>query len=67
VTEVLGMESDVVTTQDVYRFDFARGMDPHGRFLGSLRSTGLRPKFTDRLRDVGIELEPRLFDGEADA
>ena len=67
VTEVLGMESDVVTTQDVYRFDFSKGMDPHGRFLGSLRPTGLRPKFTDRLRDVGIELEPRLFDGEAKA
>ena len=64
VTEVLGMESDVVTTQDVYRFDFARGMDPHGRFLGALKATGLRPKFADRLKDVGIELEPRLFDGE---
>jgi pilus assembly protein CpaF len=64
VTEVVGMESEVVTTQDVYRFDFARGTDEHGRFLGALRPTGLRPTFTERLRDVGIELGAALFEGE---
>jgi pilus assembly protein CpaF len=64
VTEVVGLESDVVTTQDVYRFDFARGVDGHGRFLGALQATGLRPRFTDRLKDVGIELGPELFENK---
>jgi pilus assembly protein CpaF len=56
VTEVLGMESDVITTQDIYAFDFGAGVDEHGRFRGSIRPSGIIPKFTARLRDLGIEL-----------
>jgi pilus assembly protein CpaF len=62
ITEVLGMESDVVTTQDIYAFDFGAGVDEHGRFRGSIRPTGIIPKFTARLRDLGIEL-PRSLGG----
>jgi pilus assembly protein CpaF len=61
ITEVEGMESDVITLQDLFTFDYAAGRDENGRFLGTLRSTGLRPKFTEQLHDLGIELPPSLF------
>jgi len=61
ITEVEGMESDVITLQDLFTFDYAAGRDENGRFLGSLRSTGLRPKFTAHLHDLGIDLPPEMF------
>ncbi|MFI7586094.1 CpaF family protein [Spongisporangium articulatum] len=61
ISEVLGMETDVVTMQDLYRFDFAAGRDRDGRFLGGLRPTGLRPRFTEKLADQGVALPPSLF------
>ena len=61
ITEVEGMESDVITLQDLFTFDYSAGRDDNGRFLGSLRSTGLRPKFTEHLHDLGIELPPDMF------
>jgi len=39
ITEVAGMEGDVITLQDLFTFDYSAGRDEHGRFLGSLRST----------------------------
>jgi pilus assembly protein CpaF len=56
ITEVVGMEGDVITLQDVYLFDFAAGVDANGRFRGTLRPTGLRAGFASKLRDCGIEL-----------
>jgi pilus assembly protein CpaF len=61
VTEVVGMEGDVVTLQDIFLFDFKAGMDEHGRYQGGLRATGLRPAFVEKLEDRGIDLEPRTF------
>jgi pilus assembly protein CpaF len=61
ITEVEGMESDVITLQDLFTFDYGAGRDENGRFLGRLRSTGLRPKFTEHLHDLGIELPPNMF------
>jgi pilus assembly protein CpaF len=61
ITEVAGMEGDVITLQDLFTFDYSAGRDEHGRFLGSLRSTGLRPKFTQNLKDLGIELPVEAF------
>ena len=49
VTEVAGMEGEVITLQDIFLFDFSAGMDEEGRFRGRLKSTGLRPKFIDKL------------------
>jgi pilus assembly protein CpaF len=56
ITEVAGMEGDVITLQDLYLFDYAAGMDPSGRHRGVLKSTGLRPQFTQTLIDRGIEI-----------
>jgi len=61
ITEVAGMEGDVITLQDLFTFDYSAGRDEHGRFLGSLRSTGLRPKFTEKLKDLGIEFPASAF------
>ncbi len=61
MTEVEGMESDVITLQDLFTFDYGAGRDANGRFLGCLRSTGLRPKFTEHLHDLGIELPQSMF------
>ncbi|GLZ30134.1 type II secretion system protein E [Lentzea sp. NBRC 105346] len=61
ITEVIGMEGDVITLQDLFVFDYAAGVDENGRFRGSLRSTGLRPTFADRLADHGITLPAGLF------
>src|SRR3990170_5023939 len=56
ITEVQGMEGEVITLQDLFLFDFSKGLDESGRHLGRLKSTGIRPKFAQRLEEVGIEL-----------
>ena len=61
VTEIAGMESDVITLQDLFLFDFSAGMDEEGRFRGRLKSTGLRPKFLDKLAESGVFVEAETF------
>ena len=64
VTEVQGMEGDVITLQDVFLFDYGAGVDERGRFRGHLKATGVRPKFTEKLQDLGIRLGPEVFQPE---
>ncbi|WP_457963117.1 CpaF family protein [Arthrobacter sp. D1-29] len=61
VTEVQGMEGDVVTLQDAFVFDYSAGVDAHGRFLGRPVPTGVRPRFVDHFADLGIPLSPTVF------
>jgi pilus assembly protein CpaF len=61
ITEVQGMEGDVVTLSDVFVFDYAAGRDEHGRYLGHAVPTGIRPRFAERLLDVGVELPATIF------
>ena len=61
VTEVQGMEGDVITLQDIFLFDFGMGVADDGRFRGVLKATGVRPKFTEKLADMGIRLNPEIF------
>ena len=61
VTEVVGMEGDVITTQDLFMFDYGMGMDDDGMYKGRLKATGIRPSFSDRLTDFGINLPAELF------
>jgi pilus assembly protein CpaF len=65
VSEVQGMEGDVIVLQDVFLFDFGMGVDEHGRFKGQLKSTGIRPKFSEKLADYGIRLGPEVFAAES--
>jgi pilus assembly protein CpaF len=55
------MEGDVVTLQDAFVFDYSAGLDLNGRFLGKPMPTGVRPRFTDRFKELGIELSPEVF------
>jgi len=61
VTELAGMEGEVITLQDIFLFDFTEGIDDNGRFKGRLKATGLRPKFLDKLSEQGINVDPGLF------
>jgi pilus assembly protein CpaF len=61
ITEVTGMEGDVLTLQDLFLFDYGAGVDGHGRFRGTLRSSGLRPSFVERLAERGIAMPADLF------
>lgn len=61
ITEVVGMEGEVVTLQDIFTFDYSAGRDENGRFRGELVPTGIRPKFTQELSDLGIDLPFQLF------
>ena len=55
ITEVLGMEGDVITTQDIFLYDIV-GEDANGKLVGRHRSTGIgRPKFWERARYYGLE------------
>jgi pilus assembly protein CpaF len=65
ITEVQGMEGDVITLQDIFLFDYGMGIDEHGRFRGHLKATGVRPKFAEKLADLGIRLGPEVFQPEA--
>jgi len=59
ITEVSGMEGDVITMTDIFVFE-ATGME-NGRIVGRLRPTGLRPKFMDKIEAAGIHLPPSIF------
>jgi len=59
VTEVSGMEGDVITMTDIFVFD-QTGTE-NGRIVGLLRPSGLRPKFMDRIEAAGIHLPPSIF------
>lgn len=61
ITEVTGMEGDMVTLQDVFVFE-KRGLSPEGRVLGRFAATGIRPKFYEKFLAAGIRLRPDLFD-----
>jgi pilus assembly protein CpaF len=61
VTEIVGMEGDVITLQDLFLFDYSAGIDEDGKFLGALKSTGLRPRFLDRLQERGVSVSPEVF------
>jgi pilus assembly protein CpaF len=60
ITEVVGMEQDIITLQDIFLFE-KTGITESGKVLGRFRATGIRPKFYDRLKTCGITLAPQLF------
>jgi pilus assembly protein CpaF len=61
VTEVERMEGDVITLQDVFLFDNQAGFDAEGRALGTLKATGLRPKFLEKMAFANVVVDPRVF------
>jgi pilus assembly protein CpaF len=64
VTEVEGMEGEIITLQDLFLFDFGMGVDEDGIYKGRLKATGIRPTFSEDLENQGIRLPADLFDPE---
>jgi pilus assembly protein CpaF len=60
ITEVVGMEQDIITLQDVFLLE-KTGITETGRVVGRFRATGIRPKFSERLKACGIALPAQLF------
>jgi pilus assembly protein CpaF len=60
IAEVVGMEGDVITMQDIFIFE-QTGIDEEGRVIGRLRPTGIRPRCMDRLRAHGFEMASDAF------
>src|SRR5512132_3667771 len=65
VTEIVGMEGDVITLQDIFVFDYRAGIDENGRFRGVIQPTGLRPRFLERMSDQGVHFPNELFQHES--
>src|SRR5216684_3135101 len=61
ITEITGMEVDIVSMQDVFLFE-KQGVSPEGRTLGTFTPTGIRPKFAEKLHASGIVLPPNMFE-----
>ena len=59
VSEIQGMEGDVITMSEIFRFE-QTGME-NGKVIGRLRPTGLRPKFMGQIQEAGIMLPPSVF------
>jgi len=60
ITEVVGMEGDMVVMSEIFRFE-QTGITPNGQVLGELKATGIRPMFTPRLEAAGFKLRPEVF------
>jgi pilus assembly protein CpaF len=65
LTECVGMEGEQVTTQDIFTFERS-GVSKDGRVTGKFRASGVRPKFSERLKAAGFELAPSLFQSSSE-
>jgi len=61
ITEVAGMEGDMITLQDLFAFT-RDGVDKDGRIVGRFASTGIRPRFTERLKSSSHEIDPKILE-----
>jgi pilus assembly protein CpaF len=61
VTEISGMEGDVIALQDLFKFDYNAGIDEEGKYRGQLVATGLRPKFMEHLAERGVTIPAEVF------
>jgi len=62
ISEISGMEGDIITMQDIFVFE-KTGLNAEGKVMGRFRATGVRPKCWERLRGSGILLPADMFDG----
>jgi pilus assembly protein CpaF len=60
ITEVVGMESDIVTQMDIFKFT-QTGISPEGKVIGEMRPTGIRPQFSPKLEVAGFKLGGEIF------
>jgi pilus assembly protein CpaF len=55
ISEITGMEGETVTMQEIFQFE-RTGVDSMGKVLGRFRGTGIRPRFSERLKQYGMQL-----------
>ena len=60
VSEVVGMEGDIITLQEIFIFE-RQGIDENGKVIGQFRATGIRPKFAEKLELAGIHFSEDIF------
>jgi pilus assembly protein CpaF len=60
VSEIVGMEGDIITMQDIFVYE-REGIAENDRVLGHFKATGIRPRFSDRLKSYGIDLSAVMF------
>ncbi len=65
ISEVVGMENDVILMQDIFVFERV-GIDETGKVRGVFKATGIRPKFADKLAIAGYRLRPALFESKVE-
>jgi len=63
ISEVTGMEGDIITLQDIFVFE-KKGIDPSGKVLGRFKPTGIRPKFSERMEIAGVKVPYEYFISE---
>jgi pilus assembly protein CpaF len=61
ISEITGMEVDIVSMQDVFLFE-KQGLSPEGRILGAFTATGIRPRFEEKLKAAGLSLPANFFE-----
>ena len=61
ITEVTGMEGDTIQLQELFTFT-RDGVDKDGRIAGRFSSTGIRPRFTERLKSSSHEIDPKVLE-----
>ena len=64
ISEVAGMEGQVLTMQDIFKYE-QTGMSEEGKVQGHFKATGIRPRFVDRFEHLPVRLAPGLFSGMA--
>ena len=64
ITEVQGMEGDIITLQDLFIYDYSMGIDRDGKFIGKSKSTGLIPRFLGKLHNTGVDIPNEIFQKE---
>jgi pilus assembly protein CpaF len=63
ISEITGMEGETITMQEIFQYE-RTGVDREGKLTGRFRATGIRPRFSERLKACGLQL-PRIFFEEA--
>jgi pilus assembly protein CpaF len=61
VTEVTGMEGDVISMQEIFRYE-RLGVEPNGKIIGRFNATGIRSAYSDRFRQWGYDLPSSIYE-----
>lgn len=61
ISEISGIENDLITIQDIFRFDFSKGVDIDGKYAGKITATGIRPTFIAKHEQNNVTFASDLF------